>query len=93
MESEGEGAAREGKPIEYQKVGEVQVSKSGTVVVQTFTGSDGAERVDIRLFITGARYTGPTRKGVSIPIESVAKLIALLEQASEIKQHAHTAKA
>ena len=78
MESEGEGAAQEGKPIEYQKVGEVQVSKSGTVVVQTFTGNDGLERVDIRLFIAGARYNGPTKKGVSLPVDKLPDLLKIL---------------
>ena len=78
MESEGEGAAQEGKPIEYRKVGEVQVSKSGTIVVQTFTGNDGLERVDIRLFIAGGRYNGPTKKGGSLPVDKLPDLLKIL---------------
>lgn len=57
------------------------MSKAGKVVVQTCIGKDGGKRVDIRLFITGAKYNGPTKKGISLPIDKLPELLRLLESA------------
>jgi hypothetical protein len=61
-------------------VGEVKLTDSSTLRVSTFDGRDGKKRVDLRLFLTGARYTGPTRKGVSMPIDQLHELKSLLDQ-------------
>jgi hypothetical protein len=61
-------------------VGEMKLTESSTVHISTYDGRDGRKRVDIRLFLSGARYTGPTRKGVSIPIEQLPELKALLDK-------------
>lgn len=61
-------------------IGEVKLTDSSTVHVSTFDGRDGKKRVDIRLFLSGQRYTGPTRKGVSLPIDQLPQLKALLDQ-------------
>ncbi len=50
-------------------IGEVKLTDSSVVRVSTFDGRDGKKRVDIRLFLSGARYTGPTKKGVSLPLD------------------------
>jgi hypothetical protein len=61
-------------------VGEMKLTESSTVHISTYDGRDGRKRVDIRLFLSGARYTGPTRKGVSIPIDQLPELKALLDK-------------
>jgi len=61
-------------------IGEVKLTDSSLVRVSTFDGRDGRKRVDIRLFLTGQRYTGPTKKGVSLPIEQLPELKRLLDQ-------------
>jgi len=52
------------------------------VRVSTFDGRDGRKRVDIRLFLSGPKYTGPTKRGVSIPIDQLDGLKKLLDQVS-----------
>jgi hypothetical protein len=60
-------------------IGEVKLTDASVVRVSTFDGRDGKKRVDIRLFLSGARYTGPTRKGVSLPIDQLPELKKLLD--------------
>jgi hypothetical protein len=50
------------------------------VRVSTFDGRDGRKQVDIWLFLSGARSTGPTKKGVSLPIDLLPELNELLGQ-------------
>lgn len=61
-------------------VGELKLTEASLVRVSTFDGRDGRKRVDIRLFLTGARYTGPTRKGLSLPVEQLPDLKKILDQ-------------
>jgi hypothetical protein len=61
-------------------IGEVKLTDSSLVRVSTFDGRDGRKRVDIRLFLSGERYTGPTKKGVSLPVEQLPELKRLLDQ-------------
>ena len=61
-------------------IGVVKLTDSSVVRVSTFDGRDGKKRVDIRLFLAGARYTGPTKKGVSLPIDMLPELKKLLDQ-------------
>ena len=63
-------------------VGEVKLTESSTVKVSTFDGRDGRKRVDIRLFLSGPKYTGPTKRGVSIPVDQLDGLKKLLDQVS-----------
>jgi hypothetical protein len=60
-------------------VGEIKLTDSTIVKVSTFDGRDGRKRVDIRLFLTGERYTGPTKKGVSVPLENLPDLLRILQ--------------
>ncbi|HVP23896.1 MAG TPA: hypothetical protein VMS77_08300 [Conexivisphaerales archaeon] len=64
-----------------EPVGELALGDKSTVKVSKFTGRDGRKRVDIRLFVAGERYTGPTRRGVTVPVEKLGDLIALLQKA------------
>ena len=61
-------------------IGELKLTDATSVRISTYDGRDGRKRVDIRLFLTGTRYTGPTRKGVSMPIDQLPDFKALLEK-------------
>ena len=63
-------------------IGEVKLTESSIVRISTFDGRDGRKRVDIRLFLSGPKYTGPTKRGVSIPVDQLAELKALLDKVS-----------
>jgi hypothetical protein len=75
--SEGDS---EGNGFKSTPVGELKLTDASTIRISTFDGRDGKKRVDIRLFLSGQRYTGPTRKGVSLPIDQLPELKAILEQ-------------
>ena len=60
-------------------IGEIKLTDSTIVKISTFDGRDGRKRVDIRLFLTGERYTGPTKKGVSVPLENLPELLKILQ--------------
>ena len=60
-------------------VGEIKLTDTTTVKISTFDGRDGRKRVDIRLFLTGEKYTGPTKKGVSLPLENLPEMLRLLQ--------------
>ena len=64
-----------------EPVGEIPIGEKSVVKVSKFTGRDGRRRVDNRLFVAGERYTGPTRRGVALPVEKLEDLIALLQKA------------
>ena len=63
-------------------VGEVKLTETSVVKISTFDGRDGRKRVDIRLFLSGPRYTGPTKRGVSVPVDLLPELRKLLDQVS-----------
>jgi hypothetical protein len=65
----------------FEPVGEVAISESSKVRVSKFLGSDGKTRIDIRLFVSSEKYTGATRKGVSLPVDKVDELVELLKMA------------
>jgi hypothetical protein len=58
----------------------MKLTESSLVRVSTFDGRDGRKQVDIWLFLSGARSTGPTKKGVSLPIDLLPELNELLGQ-------------
>jgi len=63
-------------------VGELKLTETSTVKISTFDGRDGRKRVDIRLFLSGPRYTGPTKRGVSVPVDMLPELKKILDQVS-----------
>ena len=63
-------------------IGEVKLTEESWIKVSTFDGRDGRKRVDIRLFLSGPKYTGPTKRGVSIPVDQLGALKKLLDQVS-----------
>ncbi len=70
----------EGTGFKSTLIGELRLTDASTIHISTFDGRDGRKRVDIRLFLNGERYTGPTRKGVSLPIDQLPELKALLDK-------------
>lgn len=78
-----ESGAEAGVGFRSTPVGEIKLSDASTLKVSTFEGRDGKKRVDIRVFLTGTRYTGPTKKGVSIPVDQLGELKSLLDRVSQ----------
>jgi hypothetical protein len=64
--------------LESQELGAIEVSDGSTVKVSKFVGRDGKDRIDVRLWIKSERYTGPTKKGVTIPKEMLPELVKIL---------------
>ncbi len=64
--------------IECVVLGEVKLSDSASVKVSRFKGNDGRDRIDIRLFVAGEKYSGATKKGVTIPADKVPELVKVL---------------
>jgi hypothetical protein len=58
-------------------------SRAGTTVVALVNG-DGLDRIDIRTFahFRNAAQHMPTRKGISIRVEQIPKLVAALQAAA-----------
>ncbi len=63
-----------------EPIGEIPIGEKSTVKVSKFVGRDGKPRVDIRLFVAGERYTGPTRRGVTVPVDKLGDLVSLLQK-------------
>jgi hypothetical protein len=66
------------KKIESEAVGELKLTESSTVKITKFMGNDGRMRVDIRVWLATPKYTGPTKKGVTVPQENLAELVKIL---------------
>jgi hypothetical protein len=64
--------------VESIVLGEVKLSDSASVKVSRFKGNDGRDRIDIRLFVAGEKYSGATRKGVTIPVDKLLELVKVL---------------
>ncbi|MCW8966327.1 MAG: transcriptional coactivator p15/PC4 family protein [Candidatus Pacearchaeota archaeon] len=61
--------------------GEFQGSVTDIVIgIKEYNGKIG---VDIREFVTGERYNGPTKKGLRIPAESFSKFKEMINSISE----------
>ena len=80
--SEEEPKAEGTSEFKSTLIGEVKLTEASTVRVSTFDGRDGRKRVDIRLFLSGPKYTGPTKRGVSVPVDQLDGLKKLLDQVS-----------
>lgn len=70
------------KKIESEAVGELKLTENSTVKVTKFVGNDGRMRVDIRVWLATQKYSGPTKKGVTIPKEIVPELVKILSSAA-----------
>jgi hypothetical protein len=70
----------EWRGMESTKLGEIPLSAKSSLVVSKFKGNDDVERIDIRLFVSGDKYAGPTKKGVTLPKDRLPDLARLLSQ-------------
>lgn len=66
------------KKIESEPVGELKLSENSTVKVTKFMGNDGRLKVDIRVWLATQKYSGPTKKGITIPHEKLPQLVKIL---------------
>ncbi len=64
-----------------KEIGSIQIGRATKLVVNSFPGRTGEELVDIRIFVSGERYSGPTRKGVTLPLSHLDELISILQKA------------
>ncbi|MDG6928569.1 MAG: transcriptional coactivator p15/PC4 family protein [Nitrososphaerota archaeon] len=64
-------------------VAEVVINESTTIKVATFVDRKGGTRVDVRAWISTASYTGPTKKGVTFPVERLDEVLAALQKARQ----------
>lgn len=62
----------------------IRVSKnSKTDLVVRLSEFKGTKRIDIREFITEGTYTGPTKKGVNMPLNIFYSLLDKLNEAED----------
>ncbi len=59
-------------------MGELKLSENSTVKITKFIGNDGRMRVDLRVWVATEKYSGPTKKGVTIPQENLPQLVKIL---------------
>ncbi len=66
------------KKIESEPVGELKLTENSTVKITKFMGTDGRMRVDLRVWLATQKYSGPTKKGITIPAENIHELVKIL---------------
>ena len=74
--------------------GELEISESSRIKLQVKKAKEDSIGLDIRLFVSTKKYTGPTRKGVFWPASTVedverfqAALDKLCEDAKKVLTH------
>jgi len=60
----------------------IETSKITSVVVSKSTWNN-KERLDIRTYLKTDNYSGPTKKGVTIPLEKIDDLLAAINSIKE----------
>ena len=69
------------KDIGKIKKGEFQGTVTEIVVgIREYNGKVG---IDIREFVTGEKYTGPTKKGLRIPVESFSEFKTMINSITD----------
>jgi hypothetical protein len=59
------------------KLGEIQLRES-TVLVVKKTSYLGQDRIDFRVWLNSAKYTGPTKQGFSLPMEKIDDFVRIV---------------
>lgn len=67
------------KEIKVQNTLELPITEKTKIVVSTME-IEGEKRLDIRVYVSGSNYVGPTQKGINIPIEKSEELINAIKQ-------------
>jgi hypothetical protein len=65
--------------IQLVKQREMTVSDKAKLVFSVSKTEEGEPHVDIRLWLTSERYSGPTREGVNFNIENMEEFMSILE--------------
>ena len=80
-------------PDEYKDLippTEIVLSDKGKLVISVKRGGElGLPKVDIRLFMTTATYTGFTQKGVNFDLSKLPDLNSILFEVSEVCEKMH----
>ena len=69
----------------------IEISDSISVVIAKNIWKN-KDRLDIRTYVKTENYTGPTKKGISVPFEKIDKIISALNEVSELKNKGHKLK-
>jgi hypothetical protein len=60
---------------------EVSIPRSESVTIRiSYDASGDFPGLDVREFVTSTKYTGPTKKGLRVPVEHIPAFLAALEQ-------------
>ena len=60
----------------------IELTKSSSIVIAKSVWKD-QDRLDIRTYIKTENYTGPTKKGINLPIEKMDEIISVLKEIKE----------
>lgn len=60
------------------------VGSVGSVRVRILAGPDGEPWVDVRRYVAGRRYAGPTRRGLAVPARRAGELADAIARAAEL---------
>ena len=64
----------------------IEISDSISVVIAKNIWKN-KDRLDIRTYVKTENYTGPTKKGISVPFEKIDKIISALKEIKELKNN------
>ena len=77
------------KPEEFEeekpkdiKLGEIEL-KEGAVLVIKKTNYQGEDRVDFRVWLNTAKYTGPTKQGFQLRMNKIDEFVAIVKGMKE----------
>lgn len=57
----------------------IELSNSSSLVVAKSVWKN-QDRLDLRIYLKTENYTGPTKKGINVPIEKIDEIISALKE-------------
>lgn len=60
----------------------IEVSETISIVISKSVWKN-MDRLDIRTYLKTENYTGPTKKGINVPIEKIDEIISALKEIKE----------
>lgn len=66
--------------MDSTEIGRIEDEK-GAVVVSSYKGKDGSDRIDVRFFVKTEKYDGPTKHGCSVSKDRKQELADLILKA------------
>lgn len=61
----------------------IEVSETISIVISKSVWKN-MDRLDIRTYLKTENYTGPTKKGINVPIEKIDDIISALQEIKKI---------